>query len=440
MSKVRIIIAAIMCSCVAFTATAQINQAAASMMGQKDGGSLPVGFGATFIDGQTFYLISVMPDLSFGRLGIGLDINLRINSQTGALRPGDYAKFSDYLRILRYVRWAQKGDPFYVRFGQLDYSLLGHGSIIYNYNNSASYDLRKSGIELDVNSEKAGFESMYSDVTDKGLLGMRGYVRPLKFTSLAKVPVINNFEVGATYARDLSDNATSKRDSVSPTNIYYEGTGGLSIYGFDLGLPILQYPVIKSSLYFDYAKIVNYGNGTSVGINLGLNLGSLVVVKSKYEYRFNGDEYIPAYFNALYEYDRFSTARGSKSDTLNGIKANKGYYGELLISVLNTINIIGAYQAPAPNDNQGVMHAELRLPDMAGIVVRGAFDKTDIGRVFVPEHTILSAELGYMPVKYLLVSMLFQRTFSDRDANGNPLGYFVKQDRVEPKVSVVFDF
>ncbi len=83
---------------------------------------------------------------------------------------------------------------------------------------------------------------------------------------------------------------------------------------------------------------------------------------------------------------------------------------------------------------------ELRLPDMAGIVVRGAFDKTNIGRVFVPEHTILSAEIGYKPVKYLLVSMLYQRTFSDRDANGNPLGYFVTQDRVEPKVSVVFDF
>jgi hypothetical protein len=439
MKITRILFIAAVCSLFALTATAQLNQAAASFMGQKDGGNLPVGFGATFIDGETYYLVSVMPELSFGKLGFGLDINLRINSKTGNIRPGDYNKFSDYLRILRYVRWAHKGDPFYVRFGQLDYSLLGHGSIIYNYNNCASYDLRRTGIELDVDLEKYGFESVYSDVTDKGLLGMRGYVRPLKFTSLAKIPVINNFEVGATYARDLNNNATSKRDSTSPTQLY-SGNGGLSIYGFDLGLPILSYPMIKSALYFDYAKIANYGSGTSIGINMALSGLGLLYISGKYEYRFNGDQYMPAYFNALYELDRFNTVSGSKSDTLQLVKANRGYYGEVLISILNTINILGAYQAPAPNNNEGVMHAELRLPNMGGIVVRGAFDKTNIGRVFVPEHTILSAEIGYMPVKFLLVSMLYQRTFSDRDANGNPLGYFVKQDRVEPKVSVVFDF
>ncbi len=366
MSNIRIMIVAIICSCVAVTATAQINQAAASLMGQKDGGSLPVGFGATFIDGETYYLVSVMPDLSFGKLGVGLDINLRINSTTGKIRPGDYDKFSDYLRIIRYVRWAQKGDPLYVRFGQLDYSLLGHGSIIYDYNNSASYDLRKSGIELDVNTEKGGFESVYSDVTDKGLLGMRGYVRPLKFTSLAKVPVINNFEVGATYARDLSENATSKLVLPQVGSAYYVGNGGLSIWGWDIGLPILQYPVIKSSLYFDYAKIVNYGSGTSVGINMAFSGMGLLTIKGKYEYRFNGDEYMPAYFNALYELDRFSTFNGSKSDTLQYIKANSGYYGELVISILNTINILGAYQAPAPNDNQGVMHARTALAGYGG--------------------------------------------------------------------------
>ena len=194
---------------VSIIADAQLQNAAAAMMGNSVG-SLPMGVGATFINGETYYLVSITPELAFGQLGVGLDLNLRFNTQ-GQLRPGDYVKFEDYLRIIRYVRWAQKGDPFYVRVGQLDYSMLGHGSIIYNYRNSASYDMRKTGIELDLNSEKAGFESMYSDLTGRGLLGLRGYVRPLKFTSLAKVPVINNFEVGATYARDLNQYADYTR-------------------------------------------------------------------------------------------------------------------------------------------------------------------------------------------------------------------------------------
>ncbi len=311
---------------------------------------------------------------------------------------------------------------------------LGHGSIVYNYRNSASYDLRKTGIELDLNFEKFGFESMYSDVADRGLLGLRGYVKPFKLTSLAKVPVINNFEVGVTYATDLNKNADM-------TNADSSGRG-LTVVGFDIGLPILSYASIKSTLYFDYAKIFHYGQGTSVGINMNYSGLGLVDVRGKYELRFNGDKYMPAYFNALYEHDRYNpTNRRSKSDTLRFIAANKGYFGELIISILNSLNIIVGYQAPFDIKNEGVMHAELQLPEVTGIVVRGAFDKARIGRVFVLDnYTILSGEIGYKPTKFLLVSMLYQRTFSDRDPSGKQLDHFVAQDRVEPKVSLVFEF
>jgi hypothetical protein len=400
---------------------------------KKTSGSIPVGFGATFIDGEAFYLINITPEVAFGQLGVGLDLNLRFNTK-GKLRAGDYTKFEDYLRIIRYVRWAQKGDPFYVRLGQLDYSLLGHGSIVYNYRNGASYDMRRTGIELDLNFEKYGFESMYSDLAGKGLLGMRGHVKPLKFTSLAKVPVINNFEVGATYARDL--NANANRTSVDSSG------RGLTIVGFDLGLPVISYSTFKTTLYLDHAQIVHYGYGTSIGINMIFSGLGLVDLRGKYELRFNGAHYLPAYFNAMYEHDRFNPAtKMSKSDTLLNVGASRGYYGEIIISVLNTFNIIAGYQAPFDIKNEGVLHAELQLPEMAGIVIRGSFDKTRIGRVFtLNNYSILSAEIGYKPVKYMMISTLYQRTFSDRDPKGMQLDHFVAQDRVEPKVSFIFEF
>jgi hypothetical protein len=412
----------------------QWKNAAAAMMG-KSGGSIPVGFGATFIDGEAFYLINITPEVAFGNLGVGLDLNLRINTK-GKLRPGDYSKFEDYLRIIRYVRWAQKGDPFYTRVGLLDYSLLGHGSIVYNYRNSASYDMRRTGIELDLNFEKFGFESMYSDIADRGLLGMRGYVKPLKFTSFEKIPVINNFEVGATYARDLS-----KVADITSTD---SSGRGLTIIGFDLGLPIISYTVLKSALYFDYAHIVHYGHGTSVGINMNFSGLGLVDLRGKYEFRFNGVHYLPAYFDALYEHERFDPVRRlSKSNMLDTVSANRGYYGELIISILNTFNIIAGYQAPYDIKNQGMLHAELQLPEVVGIVIRGAFDKTNIGRVFILDnYSILSAEIGYKPVKYILVSTLYQQTYSNRNPDGSLRsdGSFIKQNRVEPKVSLVYDF
>jgi hypothetical protein len=433
-----IVMIAITFSFLSKTAYGQLKDAAASMAA-KSGGSIPLGLGATFIDGETFYLISLTPEVSFGQLGVGLDLNLRF-STSGKLRAGDYEKFEDYLRIIRYVRWAQKGDPFYIRVGQLDYSILGHGSIIYNYRNSASYDLRRTGIELDLNFEKYGFESMYSDLAGRGLLGLRGYAKPLKFTSLAKIPVINNFEIGATYARDLNRQADwTKTTPLAPTD---SSRSGLTIYGFDFGLPLISYPSFKTGLYLDFAQIANYGHGTTMGINMNFSGLGLLNIRGKYELRLNGDRFLPTYFNALYERDRFDpVSRVSKTDTLKYVTASKGYYGELILSVLGTFNIVAGYQAPFDNQNQGILHAELQLPEVAGIVVRGAFDKTRIGRVFILDnYSILSAEIGYKPMKYLMISTLYQRTFSNRDANGVQLDHFVAQDRVEPKVSLVFDF
>jgi hypothetical protein len=418
-----------------------VNNDAAAMMG-KSGGSLSTGIGATFIDGEAYYLINILPEVAFGQLGIGLDLNLRINSK-GKLRPGDYSKFEDYLRIVRYVRWAQKGDPFYIRVGLLDYSLIGHGSIVYNYRNSASYDMRRTGIELDLNFDAYGFESMYSDLSNKGLLGLRGYLKPLKFTRYSKIPVINNFEVGITYARDLntSANITSSHNLLNPV---YTNGGGLSVYGFDFGLPILSFAILKSSLYYDFAQIANYGHGSTAGINMNFSGFGLLNIRAKYELRFNGAQYLPSYFNALYEHDRFDAARSvSKSDTLRHVGESHGYFGEVIFSILNTVNILVGYQAPFNNRNQGNMHAELQLPEIIGIVLRGAFDKTKVGRIFILDnYSILSAEIGYKPIKYLLVSTLYQRTFSDRNPDGSRRvdGSFVKQDRVEPKVSFVYDF
>lgn len=416
------------------TANAQFQNSTASMMGRSNG-YVPMGFGATFIDGEAYYLVCIAPEVAFGQLGIGLDLNLRFNTQ-GKLRMGDYAKFEDYLRIIRYVRWAQKGEPFYVRIGQLDYSLLGHGSIIYDYRNSASYDLRRTGIEFDLNFEKYGLESLYSDITGRGLLGLRGYVKPLKFLGLTKIPVINNFEVGATYARDLNQYADFTHIDSS--------RAGLSIYGFDLGLPIISYSFLKSTLYYDFAQIANYGHGSTIGINMNFSGMGILNMRGKYEYRINGANYIPAYFNALYEHDRFNfLSRLSKSDTLSHIVANQGYFGEFIMSILNTFYIIAGYQAPSDIENQGILHAELQLPEVTGIVVRGMFDKTRIGRVFIlDDNSILSAEIGYKPVRYLLVSMLYQRTFSNRNPDGSLRadGSFEKQDRVEPKISFVYDF
>jgi hypothetical protein len=431
LSKI-IITTIVLLACIAMLGKAQTGGETSAAV-EKSNGSLPIGFGATFIDGETYYLINIAPELDFGQIGIGLDLNLRFNTN-GKLRTGDYSKFGDYLRIIRYFRWAQKGEPIYARFGQLDYSLLGHGSIVYNYRNSASYDLRRTGIELDFNFDKFGFETMYSDFANRGLIGMRGYIKPLKFTKLANTHVISNIELGMTFARDFNERANITR---------WDSSGsGLSIIGFDIGIPLLYYKIVKSTFYIDYAKIFNYGHGTSIGVNMLFSGLAGVSMRGKYELRFNSVKYLPAYFNALYERERYDpVTKRSKSDSLIITPASNGYFGELVISILNTFNIVAGYQAPFNTKNQGVLHAELQLPEVSGLIIRGMYDKIKIGKVFIlDEYTILSSEIGYKPVPFLMVSTLYQRTYSDRDAKGNQLDHYVAQDRVEPKISIIFEF
>ncbi len=414
----------------------------AAAAGQKDGGSVPMGFGATVIDGEAFYLISIAPEVSFGNLGVGLDLNLRIGKD-GKIRAEDFDEGYDYLRIIRYVRWAQKGDPFYIRLGQLDYSRLGHGLILYNYRNSPSYDMRRVGVEMDLNFEKFGFETIYSDFARAGVFGMRGFVRPLKFTSLAKIPVVNNLETGVTFAIDADKDANKHSDLTTGA---VTDNGSMSIIGMDIGLPVISYPIFKTTLYFDYANIVDYGAGAAAGVDVQFSGMGLLTLSAKYERRWLGDQFLPSYFNSMYEQERFrpldSVRFVSKAMTLKSATAMEGYYGELVLSVLNTLHIIGGYQAPVGVKNQGLLHLQLITGDIIPVVqLSGGYDKRNVGSVFkLDNNSVLYAEVGYKPYPFMVVSMLYEWTFrEEKDLEGRVIGY-KPQKRIEPKVSFVINF
>ncbi|HTP13190.1 MAG TPA: hypothetical protein VMM37_06150, partial [Bacteroidota bacterium] len=286
---------------------------------------------------------------------------------------------------------------------------------------------------------------VYSDVTAGSLLGLRGYVRPVKFTPAASVPIIGGFEVGATYATDLVQNSDKSYGLIggAPSTLVADAkdNGKMAIYGADFGFPLLNLLSVKSTFYGDFAQIKGFGHGTALGIDLHFSGMGLLSIGAKYERRFSGDQFIPSYFDALYEHDRFIMTDTlnfrSKASALPYVTKSQGYYGELLISILNTFNIVGGYQAPVGVKNQGIFHAELQTPAVIPQIVFGAgFDKHNIGPVFkLDENSIMYGELGYKPIPYMIVSMLYQWTFAKQ-----PDGTYATQKRVEPKVRFVYSF
>lgn len=414
-------------------------------------GMLAGGAGITWINGAPNYSFRIFPEFQFSKIGIGLDLNLEYTA-SGNLRSENFNEFSDYLSIIRYIRYGQKGDPFYARLGALDYATLGHGSIMYLYNNSPSFDSRKVGIELDADFTNYGFESVYGNFGKEGLIGMRGYLRPLQFTELSDIPIIGMLETGITLVSDLNENAgiiSGVYDSTANVFIPKIDEGNTTIVGLDLGLPILRTSVVDLDAYIDYAKIIKFGSGVATGLSLNFKGFGLLNLRAKLERRFNGNHYLPSYFNSFYEIERFRLDKqtGVVSSKIQQLKfANdqtNGYYGEVYASLLGLFRAIGSFQKLDRQPKSGILHVagELTSKDFP-YMIRAGYDKINIeniGDIFtMDDRSFLYAELGYKIQQYLMLSMIYYWTYEPvRDVQKNIIGYKT-QKRVEPRLSFIY--
>src|SRR5208283_517578 len=288
------------------------------------------------------------PDLAFGKFRLGLDVNLLISSSDQKIRRAGFDSTAyDYVRMIRYVRWGHKGDDVYARLGVLDYSQLGHGFIMYLYNNSPSYDDRRLGTEFDLNFGKYGLETVYSDFARLGVVGLRAHVNPFQFTTLASVPVIGKFEIGATWAGDLRRDSKDTGIDTTVGIVRPLNSGTMDIVGADLGFPLVRIPTVSSTLYADYAKILSFGSGEAVGLQTDFSGMGLLNIFTKFERRFTGEKFIADYFDTFYELDRYElagTVFSSKAQMLdNATTAELGYFGDLTIAILGKLQIRGTY-------------------------------------------------------------------------------------------------
>lgn len=433
-----------------FCVQAQFNQ-----YPRPDEGVFTGGAGLMWIDGEPHYRISLRPEVSFMNFGVGLDLNLDFDKE-GKLRKENFNEFSDYLSIIRYVRYGMKNEPVYIKLGALDYHTIGHGTIMNRYNNSPSFDTRKIGLAADIDFGKFGFESIYGTFGEGGIFGLRGYFRPLQFSTSTDLPILRNIELGATFATDFNKYAGVLGGNYNLTEDKFEITqdnGALTIIGVDIGFPVIKSSLVTLTLYADYNKIIDFGSGTATGIKFDLEGLGLVSATAKMERRFNGEKYIPSYFNSFYELERFRVDKAnapypfhSKVQQLAVLTdPDNGWFGELGIRVLNTFDIIGSYQRLDKDSKSGILHlySEIAPEDMP-FVARAGYDKVRIENekdIFtLDDRSYLFTELGYKPMPYLLISVVYHWTFAPvRDANDNVIDY-EPQKRIEPRISFIFPF
>jgi len=434
MKKLALVLAITATFLLAPKAWAQDSTSAAEAFGAQMMG----GLGLTMIDGKLYYRVQLIPELSLGKFGIGLDGDLLFNQD--GIRKEDWNPRSRWVRLIRYLRWGRKHDPLYARVGALDAATLGHGFIMSRYANQAANDVdKKLGMEFDLDFGLLGFESVVSNFGRSEIYGGRGYVRPLRGSGL---PIIKGLEVGATVAADVDPDRSRNTSD------------GATVWGLDLGLPLLNTSLLYAGLYYDFAKINNLGQGSAAGIGADIKFpGDLLTLSAKLEQRFLGKKFVPQYFDRFYEVERYYEVAGfpvRKTLIVSQIEeAKNGTYGELAARLLGKLEVLGSYQYTYKVPKSGVLHLGTTLPNLIPKVeLTAAYDHKGIGSFSdmgkQDENFLFTVEGGYEVYAHIMLYLSYQRTYEWRhyDENNNPLPepYYKAVEKFSPRVAVKFKF
>jgi len=389
--------------------------------------SMSGNFGAVVLSdpdgGKKMYSqISLSPEFSIWKFGIGLDITLYFD-ENGQIRGTDWDEWSDAITKISYIRFAQKGDPFYFYIGRFFDLTIGHGFIMYNYTNNLLYPSeRRVGIECGVDLKYVGFNVMVNDINRAEIYGGRAYIRPLYGFN---IPIIKNISFGVTCVTD--SNTDSNKDTLSDQ---------MSVLGADAELPLINSIIFSGTLFADYARM-NVGKAfippveilpvetNGAGFSSGI-CGKIVgLIDYRIEYRKLENNFIPSYFTKFYDIERkdkpYTIPFSSKP-------IKEGYYGELKLNLLGDKIKCGVFYENYNLDPQGIypyLHGELKIdPSVLNNKLSLAFyyDKRNLltweDLVTVKgKNTIITTEVGYPVTPNIYITVVTKQSF---DQKGEP--------------------
>jgi hypothetical protein len=245
--------------------------------------SMSGGLGSVTIDGEIYNQIAIRPEIPLGKLGIGLDFYLNINSN-GDIHTEDY-DFSDFktasrtiLDKIRFIRYGNNEDAFNFTFGNLNNIILGNGILVNGYTNALEYPSnRKMGLNVGADFGKVGLELIVSDFKyEPGLVAGR-----------MSYKILSGLDMSFSIATDLNQFAgLSNRDNDDYPDVYDhfpddenkwdEAIDSLEIWG-----NIYEEYIDSTTLFEDWFEDLplnhnNYNPNTSqkndvVGISFDLN-------------------------------------------------------------------------------------------------------------------------------------------------------------------------
>ena len=348
-----------------------------------------------------------------------------------------------YLPKFRYIRYGQKGDPFYLLFGNVENGLLGNGFIVGGFRNDVhSPEQKLFGLNFDLDGAAfefpyIGIENVVGNLAAFDVIASRIYVRPLAGMD---VPVFKDLQLGFTVAADtnpyyFSDDPAVKANSEKKS---------VAIWGADIRQPLVGEDFFTLLAFIDVAS-----ENTHIGAQVGLGGKIIKAINYLAMVRFLQENFIPSYFDASYD-----VMREAKSAVFNAtstvIPAYDGYLFSLGFSIpeLNDglsflATIDGPFQAdpnvPFLNPN---LKAVLTLKEgvIGGLSLLASYEKkniTSVASIVDPTNAVVGAAVGYKfgPAKLSMVYDLRYDPYSTRVVNGETQ-YWQVTSRLETSIEL----
>lgn len=377
-----------------------------------------VGLGTTSFGRVQYARLDPRVELNFEESGLDMAFGAPLNffvvdrDQTvdkafngaGELRKADWDSPSDYLQVIRLFQFGGKEQPFYFALSQLDSSSIGHGGVMRRYAANLDVDRHRLSGNFDAYNDFGGFELYVNDVASPEVLGLLTFVKPGSF--LAGDRPLKRLSVGAHYTADLGAprSLACARDvffaEVSDPNgdvnsaddqCVEAGRQGFFEVNDETKLPrvtkeeLVQFvgasiefkPVRTENTdlkpYFEFTQMLGYGAGMSLGLLGRFNVGRTKhsAFRLRLEGRSYDSNYIPSYFDLMYEVDRFVSIQAvnaennamTKLDYLNSLEGgdrNLGGYFEATYALRNWFALTAAWEQATAKASKGVLlHFEM---------------------------------------------------------------------------------
>ena len=276
--------------------------------------ALNAWIGTINIDNNVYAHWVFTPELTIGKFGMGLYLPAIFAPEVGLFGFNEWYNHDEWdfldlqdsihdaLLKFYYISYGIKGDPFFFKIGGIDDFTLGHGFIVNGYSNMVYFPKERTmGLQLDVDTDGFGFQTMIADFSRFQLFGGRIYARPLgRVMPLA---------FGLTTIRDRPVPSSSSNEQ-QESNVF--------VFGVDVELPIFNTEKFGMKIYADGAKVgylypelpatlsgkasaATLGFLPGMGTGIGLMGHVSGVFSYRAEYRFITGYYEPGFIGSMWE-------------------------------------------------------------------------------------------------------------------------------------------